>query len=186
MVHEIHRGAPLQVITFRPDGSVEQTVQTSEALGLAPRDVSLFAPRPAGLSSQRATIAPREDAVLLRTEIAAAIVKHDTAYIFPCRCALQLLDADLHNITDQSCCRRRPGSLGSTQAASAVPATVHCEVTWRCCADQVLGIHLGKEGANKAVTGQVVGQACSTAGAHHPVDGRQDSGNRELLSPLPR
>ncbi|CAL8471666.1 g11208 [Coccomyxa elongata] len=73
------------VITFRPDGSVEQTVQTSEALGLAPRDVSLFAPRPAGLSSQRATIAPREDAVLVRTEIAAAIVKHDTAYIFPCR-----------------------------------------------------------------------------------------------------
>ncbi len=76
-----------QVIAFWPDGSVEQAVQTSETLGLAPRDVSLFAPRPAGLSSQRATITPREDALLVRTEIAAAIVKRDAAYVFPCRCA---------------------------------------------------------------------------------------------------
>ena len=74
-----------QVIAFRPDGSVEQSMQTSEALGLAPRDVSLFAPRPAGLSTQRATIVPREDALLVRTEIAAAIVKRDAAFVFPCR-----------------------------------------------------------------------------------------------------
>jgi hypothetical protein len=63
-------------------------MQTSEALGLAPRDVSLFAPRPAGLSTQRATIVPREDALLVRTEIAAAIVKRDAAFVFPCRCAV--------------------------------------------------------------------------------------------------
>lgn len=64
---------------------MEQAMATSEGLGLAPRDVSLFAPQPAGLSQQRATIAPREDAVLVRTEIAAAVIKPDAAFLFPCR-----------------------------------------------------------------------------------------------------
>lgn len=63
---------------------VQQETETSEALGLAPRDVSLFAPRPTGVSSQRATIAPRDGAVLVRTEIAKAIIKPDAAYLFPC------------------------------------------------------------------------------------------------------
>lgn len=96
-------------------------MQTSEALGLAPRDVSLFAPRPAGLSTQRATIVPREDAVLIRTEIAAAIVKHDAAYIFPCRWAPQLLLAGLEKFTDRYCSRRCPCSAGSFHSASAMP-----------------------------------------------------------------
>ena len=53
--------------------------------GLAPRDVSLFAPRPPGLSSQRATIAPRDGAVLVRTEVAQAIIRADAAFLFPNR-----------------------------------------------------------------------------------------------------
>jgi hypothetical protein len=50
--------------------------------------VSLFAPRPPGLSSQRATIAPRDGAVLVRTEVARAIIRADAAFLFPNRRAL--------------------------------------------------------------------------------------------------
>jgi hypothetical protein len=76
-----------QVVVFRPDATVDETKETSEGLGLAPRDVSLFAPRPAGVSSQRATISPRDGAVLVRTEIAKAVIKRNAAYLFPCTCA---------------------------------------------------------------------------------------------------
>ena len=50
---------------------------------LPPRDASLFAPQPAGLSSQRATIAPREGAILVRTEIARALIRRNAAFLFP-------------------------------------------------------------------------------------------------------
>ena len=68
------------------EGGVEERVQTAEALGLAPRDTSLFAPQPIGMSGQRATIVPRERSLLVRTEIARAIIHPDKAVLFPCRC----------------------------------------------------------------------------------------------------
>lgn len=80
--------ASLQVLVVHPDCSVEERVQTAEALGLAPRDTSLFAPQPVGMSVQRATIVPRDNAVLVRTEIARAIIHPDKTILFPCRCAL--------------------------------------------------------------------------------------------------
>jgi len=80
--------ASLQVLVVHPDCSVEERVLTAEALGLAPRDTSLFAPQPVGMSVQRATIVPRDNAVLVRTEIARAIIHPDKTILFPCRCAL--------------------------------------------------------------------------------------------------
>ena len=75
----------LQVLVVHPDCAVEERVQTAEALGLAPRDTSLFAPQPIGMPVQRATIVPRDRAVLVRTEIARTIIHPDKAIIFPCR-----------------------------------------------------------------------------------------------------
>ena len=74
----------LQVLVVHPDCRVEERVQSAEALGLAPRDTSLFA-QPAGMSVQRATIMPRNAAVLVRTEIARAIIHQDSVILFPCR-----------------------------------------------------------------------------------------------------
>ena len=168
---------PTQVITFRPDGSVEQTVQTSEALGLAPRDVSLFAPRPAGLSTQRATIAPREDAVLIRTEIAAAIVKHDAAYIFPCRCTPRLfympscrktplsttlsgvrarLGAPIHG---QQCQQRHSGKACRSRGRSRTwsEECAHMQSLFRCQAG------CGTAGADHSVQEAARGSCCSIA-----------------------
>ena len=75
----------LQVLIVQSDCKVEEKVQTAEALGLAPRDTSLFAPQPIGMSGQRATIVPRESVILVRTEIARAIIHPDKAVLFPCR-----------------------------------------------------------------------------------------------------
>ena len=80
-----------RVLIVHPDCRVEEKIQTAESLGLAPRDTSLFAAQPAGMSAQRATIMPRDArahvdrAVLVRTEIARAIIRQDSAIIFPCR-----------------------------------------------------------------------------------------------------
>ncbi len=75
----------LQVLVVHPDCQVEERIETAEALGLAPRDTSLFAPQPLGVSGQRATIVPRENALLVRTEIARAIIHQDKTVLFPCR-----------------------------------------------------------------------------------------------------
>ena len=75
----------LQVLVVHPDCKVEESIQTAEALGLAPRDTSLFAPQPVGVSGQRASIVPRENTLLVRTEIARAIIHPDKAVLFPCR-----------------------------------------------------------------------------------------------------
>ena len=75
----------VQVLVVHPDCKVEESIETAEALGLAPRDTSLFAPQPVGVSGQRATIVPRENAVLVRTEIARAIIHRDRTVLFPCR-----------------------------------------------------------------------------------------------------
>ena len=80
-----------RVLVVHPDCKVEEKIQTAENLGLAPRDTSLFAAQPAGMSAQRATIMPRDArahvdrAVLVRTEIARAIIRQDSAILFPCR-----------------------------------------------------------------------------------------------------
>ena len=80
-----------RVLVVHPDCRVEEKIQTAENLGLAPRDTSLFAAQPAGMSAQRATIMPRDArahvdrAVLVRTEIARAIIRQDSAILFPCR-----------------------------------------------------------------------------------------------------
>jgi len=76
-----------QVVQFRPDGGVEERQETAESLGLEPRDLSLFQPRPAGLDSpQRATLTPRGHLILFRTEAAAAVIFAERACLFPCRC----------------------------------------------------------------------------------------------------
>ena len=80
-----------RVLIVHPDCRVEEKIQTAENLGLAPRDTSLFAAQPVGMSAQRATIMPRDArahvdrAVLVRTEIARAIIRQDSAILFPCR-----------------------------------------------------------------------------------------------------
>jgi hypothetical protein len=75
------------VVQFRPDGGVEERQETAESLGLEPRDLSLFQPRPAGLDSpQRATLTPRGHLILFRTEAAAAVIFAERACLFPCRC----------------------------------------------------------------------------------------------------
>ena len=85
-----------RVLVVHPDCKVEEKIQTAEHLGLAPRDTSLFAAQPAGMSAQRATIMPRDArahvdrAVLVRTEIARAIIRQDSAILFPCRSGVRM------------------------------------------------------------------------------------------------
>ena len=87
-----------RVLVVHPDCKVEERIQTAEHLGLAPRDTSLFAAQPAGMSAQRATIMPRDGrahadrAVLVRTEIARAIIRQDSAILFPCRSGMHTTD----------------------------------------------------------------------------------------------
>lgn len=77
---------PAQVVEFLPDGTVTERDETAESLGLEPRDVSLFQPRPAGLDSpQRATLTPRGPLILFRTEAASAVISAQRACVFPCR-----------------------------------------------------------------------------------------------------
>ena len=77
-----------KVVEFLPDGTVSEKSETADSLGLEPRDVSLFQPRPAGFDSpQRATLTPRSGLILLRTEAVSALVRADRAYVFPCKCA---------------------------------------------------------------------------------------------------
>ena len=77
-----------KVVEFLPDGTVSERSETADSLGLEPRDVSLFQPRPAGFDSpQRATLTPRGPLILFRTEAVAALVRADRAFIFPCKCA---------------------------------------------------------------------------------------------------
>ncbi|CAL5223414.1 g5926 [Coccomyxa viridis] len=92
-----------QVLVVHPDCQVEERIETAEALGLAPRDTSLFAPQPLGVSGQRATIVPRENALLVRTEIARAIIHQDKTVLFPCRKdrdTLRLTQSIINNVSE--------------------------------------------------------------------------------------
>lgn len=70
-----------EVLEFRADGTVLETWKTPEVLGLHPRDVSLFATETS--LGQRAMLAPRNQAVLLRTETCRAVLYADHAVLFP-------------------------------------------------------------------------------------------------------
>ena len=81
----------LQVVEFHPDSTIIETTKTPEQLNLQPRDISIFATNKLGVQAQRATITPRNGAVLFRTEIAKAIIYKDRAVLFHSRSALVLL-----------------------------------------------------------------------------------------------
>ena len=74
----------LQVIEFLPDASYKARKIDLKDVQLDPRDMSLFIERQ-GFANQRATLAPRQDAILVRTEIARAIIQREKALIFPAR-----------------------------------------------------------------------------------------------------
>lgn len=63
---------------------------SADALGLQPRDVNLFAAQPQGLSNQRASLTPRNRAVLFKTEVVRALIRSSTVFVFPCKCARPL------------------------------------------------------------------------------------------------
>ena len=75
----------LQVVEFHPDQTIIETTKTPEQLNLQPRDISIFATNKLGVQAQRATITPRNGAVLFRTEIAKAIIYKDKAVLFHSR-----------------------------------------------------------------------------------------------------
>ena len=72
----------MQVVEFHPDQTIIETTRTPEQLELQPRDISIFATNKLGVQAQRATITPRNKAVLFRTEIAKAIIYKDRAVLF--------------------------------------------------------------------------------------------------------
>ena len=72
------------MIEFLPDASCKAIKLSPASARLDPRDVSIFMER-IGYSNQRATLAPREGAILFRTEIARAIIRADRALVFACR-----------------------------------------------------------------------------------------------------
>ena len=74
-----------QVVEFHPDQTIIETTRTPEQLELQPRDISIFATNRLGVTAQRATISPRNKAVLFRTEIAKAIIYKDRAVLFHSR-----------------------------------------------------------------------------------------------------
>ncbi len=78
----------LQVVEFHPDSTIIETTKTPEQLNLQPRDISIFATNKLGVQAQRATITPRNGAVLFRTEIAKAIIYKDRAVLFHSRSAV--------------------------------------------------------------------------------------------------
>lgn len=79
-----------QVLQFKaPSGDdtipeVKTLTATPELLGLAPRDVSLFAAT-TGPRKQRATITVRGPELLFRSECCRAIIRCDHAFLFPSR-----------------------------------------------------------------------------------------------------
>ena len=81
----------LQVVEFYPDSTIIETTKTPEQLNLQPRDISIFATNKLGVQAQRATITPRNGAVLFRTEIAKAIIYKDRAVLFHSRSALDFV-----------------------------------------------------------------------------------------------
>ncbi|RMZ53651.1 hypothetical protein APUTEX25_003185 [Auxenochlorella protothecoides] len=70
-----------EVLEFRPDGTVLETWKTPDVLGLHPRDVSVFATD--STLTQRAMLAVRNQAVLLKTETCRAVLYADRAVLFP-------------------------------------------------------------------------------------------------------
>ncbi len=69
------------MLEFRPDGTVLETWKTPDVLGLHPRDVSVFATD--STLTQRAMLAVRNQAVLLKTETCRAVLYADRAVLFP-------------------------------------------------------------------------------------------------------
>ena len=69
------------------EGVATEKIETAEELGLKAADISLFSKRPGGLQSQRASISPRDIAILFRTEIVSAVIFAHRTLIFPCRCS---------------------------------------------------------------------------------------------------
>lgn len=74
-----------EVVEFHPDQTIIETTRTPEQLELQPRDISIFATNRLGVTAQRATISPRNKAVLFRTETAKAIIFKDRAVLFHSR-----------------------------------------------------------------------------------------------------
>lgn len=75
----------MQVVEFHPDQTIIESKRTPDSLDLQPRDISIFATNKLGVQAQRATITPRNGAVLFRTEIAKAIIYKDKAVLFHSR-----------------------------------------------------------------------------------------------------
>ena len=80
-----HSFGDLQVLELQKNGDIREVTCTPDQLGLSPRDVGVFAESRTGKTAQRATIVPRSGAILFRTEIARAVVRHDHVWLFPCR-----------------------------------------------------------------------------------------------------
>lgn len=72
------------MLEFGADGSLQEQVKSAATMGLHPRDVNLFVNNRV-FYKHRATIIPRDRAVLVRTEIIKAIIYQDKALLFPCR-----------------------------------------------------------------------------------------------------
>jgi len=82
-------GYEWRVLEFRASSeeeppTVRAVTATPESLGLAPRDVSLFAAI-AGPGKQRATITARGAELLFRSECCRAVIRSDRAFLFPSR-----------------------------------------------------------------------------------------------------
>ena len=89
-----------------------ETWKTPDVLGLHPRDVYLFA-SDVGVG-QRATLAARSGAILMRTDVCKAIVYHDRAVLFPARSAAAQRSVAQHSMAQH----------GATDAVACTPALI--------------------------------------------------------------
>ena len=83
------------MLELHSNGYQQQVTITPDQLGLSPRDISIFVESKLGKTSERASIVPRNGAILFRTEIVRSIVRADRLWLFKCRCA-----ADFHLPSD--------------------------------------------------------------------------------------
>ncbi|KAK9795558.1 hypothetical protein WJX73_008157 [Symbiochloris irregularis] len=74
-----------QVLELHSNGYQQQVTITPDQMGLSPRDISIFAESKLGKTSERASIVPRNGAILFRSEIVKSIVRGDRLWLFKCR-----------------------------------------------------------------------------------------------------
>ena len=70
---------------FGSDGSVEVAQKTGQAMHIAVRDMPMF--NLAAYAHHHATIAVRDERVLVRTEVVRAVLQRNKMTLFECRCA---------------------------------------------------------------------------------------------------